>query len=156
MPSVVLKIPQTSIKEDHLLQIYPANPEFRIPQHYIVTQPITTNSVPMMQKDDPEEDMDVRGGGQAADDRRIVKEEDYGSDNDADFMDDKDSVLPQQHAQHVQQAQHAQQQSGYQDSSRPGTPGRGSVVSHNCISTVLNIAFMHAVFGQCKSATSVW
>lgn len=80
-------------------------------------------------KDDPEEDMDTRGGGQAADDRRIVKEEDYGSDNDADFMDDKDSVLPQQQAQHAQQAQHTQQQSGYHESSRPGTPGRGSVAS---------------------------
>lgn len=82
----------------------------------------------VVQKDDPEEEMDTRGGGQAADDRRIVKEEDYGSDNDADFMDDKDSVRPQQQAQ---QAQHAQQQSGYQEGSRPNTPGRGSVVSHH-------------------------
>ena len=81
----------------------------------------------VMQKDDPEEEMDTRGGGQAANDRRIVKEEDYGSDNDADFMDDKDSVRPQQ------QAQHAQQQSGYQDGSRPATPGRGSVVSHHLL-----------------------
>ena len=105
-----------------------------------------TNNVLMMQKDDPEEDMDTRGGGQAADDRRIVKEEDYGSDNDAHFMDDKDSVLPQQQAQHAQQAQHTQQQSGYHESSRPGTPGRGSVVSHSCSSTVLNIVFVHELF----------
>jgi hypothetical protein len=117
-----------------------------------VTQPIVTKNVLMMQKDDPEEDMDTRGGGQAADDRRIVKEEDYGSDNVADFMDDKDSVLPQQQAQHAQQAQ---QQSGYQESSRPGTPGRGSVVSHSCSSTVSDIAFMHEVFGQCGYASTV-
>lgn len=116
-----------------------------------------TDSVLMMQKDDPEEDMDTRGGGQAADDRRIVKEEDYGSDNDANFMDDKDSVLPQQQTQHAQQAQHAQQQSGYQESSRPGTPGRGSVVSHSCSSTVFmpHIVFMHEMSEQCSYASNV-
>ncbi len=38
-----------------------------------------TNTVLTMQKDDPEEDMDTRGGGQAAEDRRIVEEEDYGA-----------------------------------------------------------------------------
>lgn len=74
-----------------------------------------------MQKSDPEEDMDIRGGGQAAEDRRIVKEEDYASDNDADFMEED---RPQQH----QQAQHA---AAFESSSRGGTPGRGSVVSLN-------------------------
>lgn len=73
-----------------------------------------------MQKDDPEEDMDIQGGGQAAEDRRIVKEEDYASDNDADFMEED-------RPQH-QQAQHAQQAAGFENSSRGGTPGRGSVV----------------------------
>ena len=77
-----------------------------------------------MQKDDPEEDMDVQGGGQAAEDRRIVKEEDYGSDNDADFMEED---RPQQH----QQAQHAQQAAGFDNNSRGGTPGRGSLVRFN-------------------------
>ena len=77
-----------------------------------------------MQKDEPEEDMDIRGGGQAAEDRRIVKEEDYASDNDADFMEEG---RPQQH----QQAQHAQQAAGFENLSRDGTPGRGSVVSLN-------------------------
>lgn len=81
-----------------------------------------------VQKDDPEEDMDTRGGGQAADDRRIVKDEDYASDNDADFMEEREPLQAQQ--QQAQHAQQAQQQSGYQDTSRPGTPGRGSVVSH--------------------------
>lgn len=76
-----------------------------------------------MQKSDPEEDMDIRGGGQAAEDCRIVKEEDYASDNDADFMEED---RPQH--QH-QQAQHAQHAAGFESSSRGGTPGRGSVVS---------------------------
>lgn len=76
-----------------------------------------------MQKDEPEEDMDVQGGGQAAEDRRIVKEEDYASDNDADFMEED-------RAQQHQQAQHAQQ-AGFENSSRGGTPGRGSVVRFN-------------------------
>ena len=74
-----------------------------------------------VQKDDPEEDMDTRGGGQAAEDRRIVKEEDYASDNDADFMEED---RPQQH----QQAQHAQQAAGFENNSRGATPGRGSAV----------------------------
>ena len=84
-----------------------------------------------MQKDDPEEDMDTRGGGQAADDRRIVKEEDYASDNDADFMEDDK-------AQAHQKAQHAQQPAGFQTDSRSVTPGRASMVGSNmttCIPT---------------------
>ena len=76
-----------------------------------------------MQKPDPEEDMDIRGGGQAAEDRRIVKEEDYGSDNDADFMeDDKASIYA-----------HQAMGGEYQDSSRASTPGGGFAVSA-CVS----------------------
>ena len=33
-------------------------------------------------EDDGEPEMDVRGGGQAADDKRIVKDEDYASGKD--------------------------------------------------------------------------
>jgi len=77
---VILKIPQTSFKEDHVLLICSVNPDpwFRT-SGLPVTQPVMTNTVLTMQKDDPEEDMDTRGGGQAAEDRRIVEEEDYGA-----------------------------------------------------------------------------
>ena len=67
--------------------------------------------------------MDIRGGGQAAEDRRIVKEEDYASDNDADFMEDD-----KPHHHHQQQARYAQQAPGFQNDLRAGTPGRGSAV----------------------------
>lgn len=36
----------------------------------------------------PEEDMDVRGGGQAAEQERIVKDDGYGSDNEVDSRND--------------------------------------------------------------------
>ncbi|KAL3152707.1 hypothetical protein ABBQ38_012298 [Trebouxia sp. C0009 RCD-2024] len=79
-------------------------------------------------KDDPEEDMDVRGGGLAAKDRRIVKDEDYASDNDADFMEEDRPQQQQQQHQH-QQAQHAQQAAGFENHVRGGTPGSGSAAS---------------------------
>lgn len=69
--------------------------------------------------------MDVRGGGQAAEDRRIVKDEDYASDNDADFMEED---RPQQQQHQHQQAQHAQQAAGFENHVRGGTPGSGSAV----------------------------
>ena len=39
------------------------------------------NSCPILQAEEPEEDMDVRGGGQAAEERRIVKDG-YESDDE--------------------------------------------------------------------------
>lgn len=74
--------------------------------------------------------MDVRGGGLAAKDRRIVKDEDYASDNDADFMEEDRPQQQQQQHQH-QQAQHAQQAAGFENHVRGGTPGSGSAVSHH-------------------------
>ena len=95
--------------------------------------------------------MDTRGGGQAADDRRIVKDEDYMSDEDGALGQDHDMHMPQQQPQqHVQEQLHQQpqqqqqqqqtfaqqqqqqqqqaapQQQGYQDRSRASTPGRHS------------------------------
>ena len=89
--------------------------------------------------------MDTRGGGQAAADRRTVKEEDYLSDEEGALGQDHDIPMPQQqqapepsHQQPPQQQQqqqtHLQQQQqqaaphqpGYQDRSRGSTPGRHS------------------------------
>ena len=106
--------------------------------------------MPVLQKDEPEEDMDTRGGGQAAQDQRIVKDEDYPSDNEAEFMDDKDSVLPglqqqqrKQHTQQAQHAQHAQQQSGYPTDGS----GRGAGVSSHTsaqLQRLLDMMRLHA------------
>lgn len=91
--------------------------------------------------------MDTCGGGQAAADRRIVKEEDYMSDEEGALGQDHDIPMPQQHQapeplhqqpqqQQQQQLPHGQQQQqqqqaaphqqGYQDRSRGSTPGRHS------------------------------
>lgn len=87
--------------------------------------------------------MDTRGGGQAAADRRIVKEEDYMSDEEGALGQDHDIPMPQQQQApepsyqqppqqqqqqqtHVQQQQAAPHQQGYQDRSRGSTPGRHS------------------------------
>lgn len=90
--------------------------------------------------------MDTRGGGQAADDKRVVKEEDYMSDGEGALGQDHDMPMPQQpqqqpehqqaaqqqqqqpfgQQQHQQQQQAAPHQQGYQDRSRASTPGRHS------------------------------